>query len=96
MALMPVAPDRRPRAQVWVDGVPVEAHAGQSVLTLLLARGHTVRRNEYSGEPRAGFCLMGACQDCWIWLAEDQRGRACTTPVVDGMRIFTAAPPGSA
>ena len=32
---------------------------------------------------------MGACQDCWISLADGRRLRACTTPVRDGMAIDT-------
>ena len=42
---------------------------------------------------RAGFCLMGACQDCWVWLADGPRVRACTTPVAEGMHVLTHAPP---
>jgi len=43
---------------------------------------------------RAGFCLMGACQDCWVWLADHSRVRACTTVVADGMHVLSTAPPG--
>jgi NADH dehydrogenase/NADH:ubiquinone oxidoreductase subunit G len=36
---------------------------------------------------------MGACQDCWVWSAEGGRIRACTTPVADGMALFTEPQP---
>ena len=26
-----------------------------------------LRAAEFGPEARAGFCLMGACQDCWVW-----------------------------
>ena len=42
-------------------------------------RANALRRHEFSDEARAGFCLMGACQDCWVWLADGRRVRACTT-----------------
>jgi predicted molibdopterin-dependent oxidoreductase YjgC len=87
-----IASFRTEPVQIWIDGEATPAWEGQSVLTALLAVRDRVRELEFSGEPRAGFCLMGACQDCWIWLSEEQRGRACTTPVVAGMRIFTTAP----
>ena len=41
---------------------------------------------------RAGFCLMGACQDCWVWDDAGQRLRACSTTVVEGMSVRTAPP----
>ncbi|MCS0505160.1 (2Fe-2S)-binding protein [Ancylobacter mangrovi] len=77
---------------VWVDGRRLKARRGQSLLSLLLEHGGRVRTHERTGEPRAGFCLMGACQDCWVWLSPTQRGRACTTPVEPGMRCFTRSP----
>ena len=37
---------------------------------------------------RAGFCLMAACQDCWVRLADGRRLRACSTPVEPGMAVI--------
>jgi predicted molibdopterin-dependent oxidoreductase YjgC len=72
-----------------IDGVPCEALAGDTVLTALLINGRRLRDSEFTGEPRAGFCLMGACQDCWVALADGERLRACTRPIADGMRLVT-------
>jgi predicted molibdopterin-dependent oxidoreductase YjgC len=80
--------------RVFVDGAAVAASAGDSVLVAVLSAHNALRRHEFSDEPRAGFCLMGACQDCWVWLADHSRVRACTTPVADGMNILTAPPQG--
>jgi aerobic-type carbon monoxide dehydrogenase small subunit (CoxS/CutS family) len=83
-----------PPLRVLVDGVEVTAYAGESVLVAILATHNALRRHEFSGEARAGFCLMGACQDCWVWLADGQRLRACTTIVAEGMQIVTSETPG--
>lgn len=70
------------------DGVPIRATAGDSVLAALLENGALARRLEFGAEPRAGFCIMGACQDCWVWSAAGGRIRACTTSVSEGMELF--------
>jgi len=75
-----------------IDGRPVSAAAGDSVLAAMLTNGDAVRRHEFGTAMRAGFCLMGACQDCWVWLEDGDRVRACTTQVVAGMRLRTAPP----
>lgn len=63
----------------------IDTLEGDTLLTaLLLAREH-LRQSEFGDGPRAGFCLMGACQDCWVSLADGRRVRACTTMAEDGM-----------
>jgi predicted molibdopterin-dependent oxidoreductase YjgC len=84
-----VARRQAPSIRVTIDGVPVEAQEGESVLVAVLAASGRVRTLEFNGESRAGFCLMGACQDCWVRLADGQRVRACTTRAIDGMAILT-------
>ena len=79
-----------PQVTLTFDGRTIFAQQGESVLAAILRNGDHLRRHERNGEPRAGFCLMGACQDCWIWVGTSQRMRACTTPVSDGMRASTA------
>lgn len=72
-----------------IDGQAVTALAGDTVLTAVLTHGAQLRRNEFSGEPRAGFCMMGACQDCWIATEDGTRLRACSTFVEPGMSLLT-------
>lgn len=74
-----------------IDGDPADAFAGESLLVAILALRPALRRLEFGGEARAGFCLMGACQDCWVWV-DGTRTRACTTQVAPGMRVSLAAP----
>lgn len=72
-----------------LDGQAVEAVEGDSLLAVLLLNGRAVRHLEFGGAPRAGFCLMGACQDCWVSLGDGERVRACTTLATDGMVVWT-------
>ena len=86
-----IRPDGPP-VRIRIDGAEATACAGESVLVAVLAVRGALRRHEFSGEMRAGFCLMGACQDCWVWLADGQRLRACTTIVAEGMQVTSEAP----
>jgi predicted molibdopterin-dependent oxidoreductase YjgC len=79
---------RAPLAFV-LDGKEVTALAGDTVLTAILMQQRNVRQSEFSGEPRAGFCLIGACQDCWVRSEDGTRLRACSTLLGAGMRIIT-------
>lgn len=89
-----LAEQGRPRVRFRLDGVDHEALAGDTVLTAVLLSAPAVRRSEFGPENRAGFCLMGACQDCWIWLEDGRRVRACSTPVGEGMELRTEPPVG--
>ena len=82
----------RPRVLLFIDGRSCEALAGDTLLTALLTNGQRLRSSEFGDGPRAGFCLMGACQDCWVWQEQGPRLRACATLLSDGMRLLTAAP----
>lgn len=85
-----LAETQRSTISFHVDGHPRTALAGDTVLTAVLTSGNYLRHAEFSGHPRAGFCLMGACQDCWMWLASGQRIRACTTLLAPGMQLLTS------
>jgi hypothetical protein len=73
----------------FVDGLPIEALEGDTILTLLLLHRRWVRRFEFGSEYRAGFCLIGACQDCWIRREDGRPLRSCTTIVEPDMRLVT-------
>nr|WP_246513812.1 (2Fe-2S)-binding protein [Neoroseomonas soli] len=78
----------RPRISLTLDGTPIEAQQGDTLLTALLAggAGH-LRESEFGDGPRAGFCLMGACQDCWVVVEGMGRVRACATLAGQGMKV---------
>lgn len=86
-----------PLVRFTLDGATITARAGESLLAAILTHTDHLRRHEQTSAKRAGFCLMGACQDCWVWFGPDRRGRACTTEVAAGMRVSTSpAPPADA
>ena len=94
MKLVRLRDAARPRITLRLDGAPIEAQRGDTLLTALLAAGAGhLRESEFGDGPRAGFCLMGACQDCWVWTEDGARLRACSTTVADGMRIVTRDAP---
>src|SRR6476646_3451465 len=72
-----------------VDGKVIRAYEGDTLLVALLTSMGHVRASEFGDGLRAGFCLMGACQDCWVWTSDGSRMRACTTPAAPGMSIVT-------
>lgn len=88
-----VATGPRQRLDFTLDGQPASGLDGDTVLTAVLAQGTRLRQADASGLPRAGFCLMGACQDCWMDSADGQRLRACSTPLQAGMALLTRRSP---
>lgn len=82
----------RPTINFRIDGAPATALEGDTVLTAILTNAARLRISEFGDGPRAGFCLMGACQDCWVNLASGGRLRACTSYVEEGMEIATSGP----
>ena len=75
--LVRLAETARPKVSFTFDGAALTALEGDTVLTAILMSRGALRQAEFGPEKRSGFCLMGACQDCWIWQA--------------GMRLRSAA-----
>lgn len=82
----------RAAVRFHVDGEPVNALAGDTLMVAMLTSGGRLRQSEFGDGARSGFCLMAACQDCWVWTEEGSRLRACSTLAVEGMRISTKEP----
>lgn len=70
-----------------INGRPARGLLGDTVLTALLLNGGKLRTSEFGDGARAGFCNMGACQDCWIALEDGSRLRACSAFIEEGMRV---------
>ena len=80
---------QRERVMFTLDGQALDALAGDTILTAVLTHRATLRHTEFSGEARAGFCLMGACQDCWVSTETGERYQACCTFIRPGLRLLT-------
>ena len=92
--LVRLAETARAPMPLWVDGQRVEALEGDTLLVAILVNAGRLRVSEFGDGSRAGFCLMGACQDCWIWTEGGDRLRACSTAAEPEMRVVTAKPDG--
>lgn len=72
-----------------LNGVAETGRRGDTVLTAILSVSGRLRQSEFTGEDRAGFCLIGACQDCYVMMADGRRIRACSTALLPGMAFIT-------
>jgi sarcosine oxidase subunit alpha len=80
--------ERGERLTFTFDGEPVVAYRGESVAAALMAAGkRTLRKTPVADEPRGVFCGMGMCFDCLVVIDGQPSVRACTTLVLDGMRV---------
>jgi predicted molibdopterin-dependent oxidoreductase YjgC len=87
-----IAEQDRPAVEIEIDGVRCAALEGDTLMVAVLTNAAALRESEFGDGSRAGFCLMGACQDCWMWTAKGERLRACTTVVAPGMSLLTHQP----
>ena len=84
-----VAEKGRRTFEIVIDGRRALAAEGDTLMVALLTSQEDLRDSEFGDGRRAGFCVMGACQDCWVWTANGERLRACTTQALEGMSIVT-------
>lgn len=82
----------RPSVSIQINGQTVCALEGDTLMVAILTNSASLRQSEFDEGSRAGFCLMGACQDCWVWTPDGDRLRACGTTVSDGLSITTRSP----
>ncbi|WP_085610314.1 MULTISPECIES: (2Fe-2S)-binding protein [unclassified Pseudomonas] len=87
-----LAEQGRVTVRLTVDGVPIQALQGDTLMVALLTQGNALRQSEFDAGRRAGFCLMGACQDCWVWTRIGERLRACSSEVREGLDLVTTQP----
>jgi D-hydroxyproline dehydrogenase subunit gamma len=78
-----------PIVSFTLNGEACSGRAGDTVLTAILTQSDQLRLSDFSGYPRAGFCQMGACQDCWVLTSDGGRIRACSTALERGMNLQT-------
>ena len=86
-----VAETGRRIVHLRVDGQRVAALEGDTLFTAILLHRRRLRISEFGDGGRAGFCLIGACQDCWVWTAAGARVRACSTAVNASHDIVSGA-----
>jgi len=71
-------------------GGEIEARAGDSVATALLAAGYRdFGCNAATGAPTAAYCLIGNCFGCLCEIDGRPQSQACLAPVAEGMKVST-------
>ena len=78
----------RAERRFFVNGRACYGKEGDTVMTALLTLRANLRITEFERAPRAGFCLMGACQDCMVQTEDGARLRACSTLLREDMRLL--------
>ncbi len=78
----------RAERRFFVNGLACYGKEGDTVMTALLTLRSNLRISEFNQAPRAGFCLMGACQDCMVQTEQGTRFRACSTLLQEDMRLL--------
>lgn len=75
-------------ATILINGKAETVPAGIPVIMALHSLGITHLRNSpRTNEPRGGFCLMGACQECVVPI-DGMLRPACMTMTSDGMSVL--------
>ncbi len=73
---------------ISIDGVRVEAAAGDTVAAVLLRQKESwTRLTPVSQAPRGPYCMMGVCFDCLAIVDGVASVQTCLTPVQEGMRV---------
>jgi len=73
---------------IEIDGVTVEARAGESVAAAVLAHlGGATRTTPVTGADRAPYCMMGVCFDCLMEIDGVPNRQACMVTVAPGMTV---------
>lgn len=80
-----------PTVEIILDGRPMSAAVGTTLICAILNAGQWVSRISVSGEPRGPLCAMGVCHECRVTIDGVAHRRACMTAVASGMRVETPA-----
>lgn len=74
-----------------INGSPVCALEGDTLLTAILVNLEYLNFAHFGGETRAGFCIMGSCQDCWVTTKDGRRLQACVTAAAPGLEVVVVS-----
>ncbi|MCE4056976.1 cyanide-forming glycine dehydrogenase subunit HcnA [Pseudomonas sp. Au-Pse12] len=74
---------------ISLNGQPVTAALGETVLSVIQATGlRQVARNDH-GQLVGAYCGMGVCHCCLVQIDGRHKRRACQTLVKPGMQVQT-------
>lgn len=82
--------ERNQAVTIRVNGKPVSAYVGESLLAALIAAGiKTQKQSPVVLEKRGGLCGMGVCYECLVTVNGQPNIRACMCEIEDGMEVLT-------
>lgn len=85
-----IQPLMRADMTIELNGQPVSAAIGETVLTVIQSLGvRQVARNDHD-QISGAYCGMGVCQCCLVKINGRHKRRACQTLVQPGMQVETA------
>ena len=74
---------------IFVDGQPIKALEGESILSALLASDiRQLMQNDY-GAHSGAYCGMGVCHCCLLHVDGQHKKKACQTLVQPNMNVET-------
>ncbi len=77
------------KIQIFFDDQEIEAIEGENLAAALLAADVThFRSNPVSKQPRAPYCMMGACFECLVEI-DGQSKQACMIEATVGLKVGT-------
>ncbi len=74
--------------EVVIDGQARLVRLGETVLTALIAYGHSALSKDLAGRISGAYCGMGVCFACNV-VVDGVKRRACATAVQESMSIHT-------
>ena len=84
-----IQPLRQADMSILVNGQPVNAAQGETVLSVLNSVGvRQLSRNDH-GRMTGAYCGMGVCFECRVRIDGVAQLRACMTPAREGMQVLT-------
>jgi len=79
---------RKRAITIFVNGRPIEAYEGESLLAALTAAGcKTLKKSHVAGESRGALCGMGVCFECQVQVNGGKKVRACMEAVQPGLEV---------
>ena len=80
--------DRDKPVTIFFQGKALEAYAGETVASALMANGVKVFSRSFKyHRPRGPFCMSGQCGRCAMTVNDRPQVRTCQTLVAEGMRV---------
>ncbi len=77
-----------PSVNVLINGIPMRVPEGCSAAAAILLQKNVITRTStVSDSPRAPYCMMGVCFECFLQIDGKDNQQGCLVIVTEGMSI---------